>query len=112
MDNDRAAAIPPPVVPDAVDDRGRDRVLAAVRPAAFGWNTPGAGGKPEAAHCVPASSTRPVVVGELDVLVEFQPLFVPAPQGYAVDAALSSGDCHRQFLLNDEADCVRSRFWQ
>jgi hypothetical protein len=52
-----------------------------------------------------------VVVGKLDVLVEHLPTLVPAPQGYAVNTALASGDTQWNLLLDHKPDGLCSRFW-
>jgi hypothetical protein len=108
MHNLGTAFVLEPVVTDAVYDCFRYSMPEVAWSATSGWNTPSAGGKSKLAACC---SPWTVVVGELDVLVEFQPLLVPAPQGYAVNAALASGHHQRQLLQNEQADCVRPRFW-
>jgi hypothetical protein len=114
MDNGRTAAIPLPVVLDAVYDRSRDRMLATMWPATPCGDTPGTGCEPPLTDCV-RSTRNPtlgaVVIGELDVLIYFQPALVPAPQRRAVYAALPSGDTNWHIMLDHEAYRLGSRFW-
>jgi hypothetical protein len=96
------------VVTDAVYDRFRYGMTKVAWSATFGWDTPGAGGKSKLAACF---SVWSVVVLELDILVEYLPLLVPAPERCTVNTALPSGHCHGQSFQNKQADCVRPRFW-
>jgi len=99
MDNGRAATIFLPVVANAVYDRFAHCMFAAVRSTALGRDAPGTSSQTELVHCPSAHrASRTVVIGELNVLVELQPLFVPTPQRSPVNAALTSGHCHGQSL--------------